>query len=267
MYRPAPVAALLVGRALDDAETFVGRRHGADEVAHRVALARAWAGAEATPARHAAWSLQLLAERVRNEAARATTHFASTGTDAGLPAAVHRAEAGLARALGAGGSTRARLVPDRAGVAAAVAELERAFAAVVDGLRRAEPAKAMLPAEAGDVVGAARRAPATLLEQLRAEAPALVDAVDEDPPLAAASEGGGSGSALTVAGRVTYGLRLAAGCISAAGCSTPAERLFKPGGVAAELFARVGDTRALALLMAALDPSLHWTLAGAAADA
>ncbi len=119
MYRPAPVAALLVGRALDEAETFVGRRHGSDEVAHRVALARAWAGAEASPARRAAWSLQLLAERVRNEATRATIHFTGPAADGGRAAAVGRAEAGLARALGAGGSTRARLVPDRPAVAAA----------------------------------------------------------------------------------------------------------------------------------------------------
>ncbi|MFP4126435.1 MAG: hypothetical protein ACLFU0_07285 [Alphaproteobacteria bacterium] len=57
MYRPVPLGALLVGRDLDDAESFVGRTHDRDAVAHRVALARAWTGGNASASRRAACSV------------------------------------------------------------------------------------------------------------------------------------------------------------------------------------------------------------------
>jgi hypothetical protein len=153
-------------------------------------------------------------------------------------------------------------------VAAATEALETAFANVVAGLRDTKPSRPLPNAPAGEVVAAAREAPAALLAELHEELPALTAQIVDEPPLEAAAEGGGTGSAMTVAGRVTYGLRLAAGCVTAAGCTTPAARLFQPGGVAAELFTRLpSDPRTLALVVAALDPSLHWTLAGAAADA
>lgn len=267
-YRPDPTAALLVGRDLGDAEAFVGERHARDAVAHRVALARAWAGGGASSARGAAWSMRVLAEQARNEASRAAAHFAGARTGLALVEPVERAERALVAALGTTDSARDALSPDRRAVAVAADELADAFEAVVAELGRARPVERGLPDDAGAVVAAAREAPSTLLRRLRDELPELAAHVEADPPLAAACEGGGTGSAMTVAGRVTYGLRLVAGYVSAAGCTTPAERLFKPGGVADELFARVrGDSRMLALVVAALDPSLSWTLAGAAADA
>ena len=268
MYRPAPLGALLVGRDLDDAETFVGRTHARDAVAHRIALARAWTGGEASPSRRAAWALRLLAERARNEAARAAFDLHRGDAVAASVARVQAAERTLVRALGTTGSARAALLPDRAAAGAAAAALEDAFADVVAGLGRAKPVAEPASPVAGEVVAAARDAPAALLDELRRELPALTATLADDPPLDAAAEGGGTGSAVTVAGRVTYGLRLAAGYVTAAGCTTPAARLFQPGGVAAELFARLpGDGRALAVVVAALDPSLSWSLAGAAADA
>jgi hypothetical protein len=266
MYRSAPVSALLVGRDVDDAESFVGRTHDHESVAHRVAFARAWTGREASSARRAAWAIRLLAERARNEASRAARHFGRG--DAALVPPVQQAERALARALGTGVSARGALAPDRAAVDAASAQLVDAFRALVDDLRVARPPRSGLDRTADEVVGAAREAPAALLSELREQLPVLTAQLADEPPLRAAAEGGGTGSAVTVAGRVTYGLRLAAGCVTAAGCSTPAERLFQPGGVAAELFARLsGDARTLALVVAALDPSVSWTLAGAAADA
>jgi hypothetical protein len=268
MYRPVPLGALLVGRDLDDAETFVGRTHGRDATAHQVALARAWSGGGAGASRQAAWALRVLAERARNEAARAAMHGNRAESGASLVARVEDAERALAGALGTGTSARAALTPDRTAVAAAAAALERAFAELVARLRDGKPTKSLATAPAGEVVAAAREAPAALLRELREELPALTRQIGDEPPLAAAAEGGGTGSAMTVAGRVTYGLRLAAGYVTAAGCTTPAARLFQPGGVAAELFTRLpGDARTLAVVVAALDPSLHWTLAGAAAEA
>jgi hypothetical protein len=268
MYRSAPVGALLVGRDLDDAESFVGRAHDLEPVAHRVAFARAWTGGEASPARRAAWAMRLLAERARNEASRAARHFGRGDGDAALVLPVQQAERALARALGTDVSARGALAPDRAAVDAASAQLIDAFARLVDTLRVARPPRSGLGRTADEVVGAAREAPAALLMELDEQLPALSAQLADEPPLRAVAEGGGTGSAVTVAGRVTYGLRLAAGYVTAAGCSTPAERLFQPGGVAAELFARLsGDARALALVVAALDPSVSWTVAGAAADA
>ncbi|MFP4359383.1 MAG: hypothetical protein ACLFTG_01720 [Alphaproteobacteria bacterium] len=268
MYRPVPLGALLVGRDLDDAESFVGRTHDRDAVAHRVALARAWTGGNASASRRAAWALAVLAERARNEAARATVQLTGGLGETRLVARVEEAERALARALGTTASARGPLATDREEVAAAAGALETAFAAVVARLRDAEPAKALPDAPAGEVVAAAREAPAALLAELQDQLPALTKQVVDEPPLAAAAEGGGTGSAMTVAGRVTYGLRLAAGYVTAAGCTTPAARLFQPGGVAADLFTRLpGDARTLAVVVAALDPSLHWTLAGARADA
>jgi hypothetical protein len=268
MYRPAPLGAYLVGRDLDDAEAFVGRAHDRDAVAHRIAFARAWSGGEATVARHAAWELRVLAERARNETARATLKLTGGDDDGALLAQVEAVEAELARALGAGSATRAALTPDRGAVAVAAARLEVAFAEVVASVAR-PPAAASPPAPpVGEVVAAACDAPAALLAELRRTLPMLADRVADDPPLDAVAEGGGTGSAMTVAGRLTYGLRVAAGCITAAGCSTPAARLFQPGGVAAELFARLpADARTLALVLAALDPGMPWTLTGARADA
>ncbi len=268
MYRPAPLGALLVGRGLDDAETFVGRTHDRDAMAHRVAFARAWTGGGASASRQAAWAIGVLAERARNEAARAHLQLNGGNGAASLVARVEQAERALNRALGGGSSARDALTPDRTAVTAAAAALETAFAEVVDGLREAKPPKPLSNAPAGDVVAAAREAPAALLSELREELPTLTRQIENEPPLETAAEGGGTGSAMTVAGRVTYGLRLAAGYVTAAGCTTPAARLFQPGGVAAELFTRVpSDVRTLALVLAALDPSVHWTLAGAAADA
>jgi hypothetical protein len=268
IYRASPVAALLVGRDLDEAEAVVASHHARDAIAHRVALARAWAGDEASPARRAAWAMRELAEQARNEAGRAAAHF-GRGADAGaLVAPVERAERALGRALGSTESTREAMRPDAGALATAVAELGRSFATVVDALPRERADERALPAEAREVVAAARQAPASLLARLDDELPRLATRIEAEPPLPRASEGAGTGTAFTVAGRVTYGLRLVAGCVSAAGCTTPAERLFKPGGVAAELFARFrGDAPALAMVVAALDPSLSWTLAGAVADA
>jgi len=268
MYRPAPLGALLVGRDLDGAESFVGRTHDRDAVAHRVALARAWTGAGASASRRAAWALAVLAERARNEAVRAGLHLTAGDGEASRVTRVAEAERALVRALGTGTSARGALAPDRVEIAAAAGALETAFADVVADLRDARPAKSLPNAPVGEVVAAAREAPAALLAELHEELPALTERIVDEPPLEAAVEGGGTGSAMTVAGRVTYGLRLAAGYVTAAGCTTPAERLFQPGGVAAELFARLpGDVRTLALVVAALDPSVHWTLAGAPADA
>lgn len=267
MYRPAPLGALLVGRSLDDAESFVGLTHDRDAVAHRIAFARAWAGGDASAPRRAAWAILLLAEQARNEAARSALHL---GRDGGgtLVARVEEAERALARALGTGGSARGPLAPDRRAVGAAAAALETAFAEMVACLRDTTPPKPLANAPASEIVAAAREAPTALLDELHDELPTLVRRVADDPPLAPVAEGGGTGSAMTVAGRITYGLRLAAGCITAAGCTTPAGRLFQPGGVGAELFERLpNDARTLALVVAALDPSLSWTLAGAAADA
>jgi hypothetical protein len=160
------------------------------------------------------------------------------------------------------------MLPDKDALVGVASELEHSFADVVDAVRAKRVPRPPLPADLDAVVAAAREAPVALLERLRAEWPALTDEIDEDPPLPTAIEASGTGSASTVAGRVTYGVRLAAGYVSAAGCSTPAGRLFKPDGLAAELFARFrGDAPAVALVVAALDPSLSWTMAGAAADA
>jgi len=268
IYRATPIAALLVGRDLDDAENVVASRHARDAVAHRVALARAWVGDDASPQRRAAWAMRELAEQARNEAGRVAAHFTRNGREAALVTPVERAERALGRALGGSESTREAMRPDPGALRTAAADLGHSFAAVVDALPRETPSERALPPEAGQVVAAAREAPASLLARLHDELPRLAAAVEPDPPLPSTPEGGGTGSALTVAGRVTYGLRLVAGYVSAAGCTTPAERLFKPGGVAAELLARFrGDATTLGLVVAALDPTLSWSLAGAAADA
>jgi len=221
-YRPAPVAARLLGRGIEQGEVFVARTHPTDAAAHRVAFARAVAGDVASPARRAAWALRVLAEETRNEARRAAAQFVAEAERSALVEPVTRAEAGLARALGSGPSVRVALAPDRHALTAAAAALEAAFARLVDRLA-APGGRTAMRSDADEVVAAARAAPQALLTRLRGEWPRLVRTVGDDAPLPLTADGGGTGSAVTVAGRVTYRLRLAAGCVSAADCTTPSD--------------------------------------------
>jgi hypothetical protein len=107
-----------------------------------------------------------------------------------------------------------------------------------------------------------------VLARVRRDLPALLDTLAPEPPLAAVVDAEGTGSVVTANGRVTYGVRVAAGCLSRVEPSVPADRLFKPGGAGIQLLDRLrGDARTLSLVMAALDPGVPWRFAGAEADA
>jgi len=268
IYRAEPVAARLLGCDVDAAEATAAASRPAAPLAHRVAVARALVGADACPPRRNAWALGELAEAARTEAERAAAHFAPEVARAALVTPVQEAEAALIETLDLQDAAPAALTPDRPAVAAAAERLEAAFADLVAQLRDAVELRATLAPSTDEIVAAAWAAPSSLLARLRAELPIRVRDVDDAAPIPRSSTGVGTGSALTVAGRITYGLRLVAGCVTAAGCTTPAQRLFGPGGVAVALLARFdGDVRALPLILAALDPGLSLAFTGALSDA
>ncbi len=268
-YRPAGTTACLLGRTSDDALRAVRYWHGFSGMAHQIALARALGRGAHSEAREAAWEIVLLAEDIAAEVTRFQPELAAGTRVNELAQPVLEATDALLRELGIEDGPRAALAPHPAGCEQAVSRLADTFTAFVAGLHAMMPPRLhpLLP-EARAVVEAASGAPEELLARLHGELPRRLRALGSEPALPAVVEADGMGTALTSSGRITYGVRVAAGCVSRIACSTPTDRLFKPGGAAVRLLDSFdGDRTALAMLMASLDPEVAWELVGAGADA
>ncbi len=268
-YRPLRLSAMLLGQEIDAAVVLAGRLHDQHRSVHEVALARALPGPPVSDARRAAWDLAVLATEARSEAHRVEQTFAPSATLSETTSAVRAAADELRRALGDGAGPRGQLVPATVALEGAASRLQQSLSNLVIRLSAVAPIRlAGLAPEPREVVHAAWSSPALLLARLRRDLGPLIRDVRAEPALAPANDGDGVGSVVTATGRITYGVRVAAGCISRAFHSNPADRLFKPGGAAVQLLDRFApDMRTVAMVMAALDPGVPWSLAGADADA
>ena len=268
-YRPAGLSGWLLGRGVDDALGLVGEMHGTLGVAHQIAFARALDDRGPSAAREAVWNVLLLAEDSATEARRFRSSGELRSLVEDLVEPVLDASVALKTALGATGGPRSHVAPCIEDCRHQARRLLGAFTALVVRLSTVAPSSLHpLSPEARTVVETASANPLELMRRLRHELPLDMERLRGEPAMTPVLECDGVGSVMTASGRITYGVRIAAGCVSRIGYTTPTHRLFKPGGVAVHLLDRfAGDRGALAVLMASLDPEVSWALVGAGADA